>query len=104
MAGSQGTQRELRLRIWSNPTDPNSLSLTIEGYTFLAKTLGLKHYAYELTEALTNGNILQLERHFPSIYFLFGKRQKILVFEEKEATMLSLYGGNLKQYLDSLSQ
>jgi hypothetical protein len=104
MAGSQGTQRELRLRIWSNPTDPNSLSLTMEGYTFLAKTLGLKHYAYELTEPLSNGNILQLERHFPSVYFLFGKRKKILVFEEKEATMLSLYGGDLKQYLDSLSQ
>ena len=104
MAGSTGTQRELGLRIWSNPTDANSLSLTMEGYTFLAKTLGLKHYTYELTEPLSNGNILQLERHFPSVYFLFGKRKKILVFEEKEATMLSLYGGDLKQYLDSLSQ
>jgi len=35
------------------------------------------------------------------MYYLL-KRQKIIVFEESEAMMLTLHSGNLKAYLDSI--
>jgi hypothetical protein len=35
------------------------------------------------------------------MYYLL-KRQKLIVFEEEEATMLTLYGNDLRGYLDNL--
>jgi len=35
------------------------------------------------------------------MYYLL-KRQKIIVFDEEEATMLTLYSNDLPSYLDSL--
>ena len=102
MCGKKWPLDHFRLAFWNNPTDDQSLSLTLYGYNFLVKELKLKSYTYEVQEPLTNGNILQMERYFPSMYFMFGKRKKITVFEEQEATMLGLYGGDLQAYLRSL--
>lgn len=102
MCGKKWPLDHFRLAFWNNPTDDQSLSLTLYGYNFLVKELKLKSYTYEVQEPLTNGNILQMERYFPSMYFMFGKRKKITVFEEQEATMLSLYSGDLQAYLRSL--
>lgn len=86
---------------WMNPTDPNSLRLTLQGLQFVKANLKLQSYQFELNEELTNQNLLQLERQFQGMYYLM-KRQKIIVFEEQEAMMLTLHGNNLKAYLDTL--
>ena len=90
----------LHYNLWNNPKDENSLRLSLQGYTILKKH-EIKSYLFELNEPLTNKNLLQLERHFPGMYFLF-RAQKITVYDEQEATMLTLMDGNLKTYLENL--
>ena len=63
----------------------------------------LKTYKFELPEPLNNKNLLQLERYFQGMYYL-QKNQVIVVFDEQEASMLTLYGGDLKSYLNNLEQ
>ena len=92
---------EMQKRWWVNPTDPNSLRLSMMGLSFVRNELNLDCYPFLLPAETTNQNLLQLERYFPSMYYLVG-RDKIFVFEESEAVMLSLYQGDLKKYLDSL--
>lgn len=87
-------------QLWNNPTDSTSLRLSLQGYTLLKKN-EVKSYTFELSEPLTNKNLLQLERHFPGMYFLF-RAQKITVYDEQEASMLTLMDGNLKGYLENL--
>jgi hypothetical protein len=96
-----GTTTDMQKRWWKNPTDPNSLRLTLAGLQFVKAVLKLTSYDFALSDELTNHNLLQLERQFKGMYYLL-KRQKIIVFEEEEALMLTLYGNNLKQYLDTL--
>ena len=90
----------LHYNLWNNPKDENSLRLSLQGYTILKKH-EIKSYTFELNEPLTNKNLLQLERHFPGMYFLF-RAQKITVYDEQEATMLTLMDSNLKTYLENL--
>jgi hypothetical protein len=96
-----GQTTDMQLRWWKNPTDDSSLRLSLAGLQFVKAVLKLQSYEFALDEELTNHNLLQLERLFKGMYYLL-KRQKILVFESEEATMLTLYGNNLKSYLDSL--
>jgi hypothetical protein len=49
---------------------------------------------------LVNKNLLQLERHFQSIYYIFKKT--IVVFDEQEAVMLTLHNNDLPTYLNNL--
>lgn len=86
---------------WANPTNDQSLRLTLQGLQFVKSRLQLQSYDFVLPEELTNHNLLQLERLFKGMYYLL-KRKKIIVFEEEEALMLTLHGSNLKAYLDSL--
>ncbi len=72
----------------------------MQGYALLKKN-NVRSYVFELDEPLTNKNLLQLERHFPGMYFLF-RAQKITVYDEQEASMLTLMDSNLKSYLDNL--
>jgi hypothetical protein len=96
-----GHTTDMQLRWWKNPTDDSSLRLSLAGLQFVKANLKLQSYDFELTEELTNLQLLQLERQFKGMYYLL-KRQKIIVFESEEATMLTLYGNNLKGYLDNL--
>jgi hypothetical protein len=86
---------------WMNPTDTDSLRLTLQGLQFVKAILKLQSYEFVLPDELTNHNLLQLERSFKGMYYLL-KRQKIIVFEEEEAMMLTLHGSDLKGYLDNL--
>jgi hypothetical protein len=86
---------------WMNPTDNQSLRLSLQGLQFVKSQLKLQSYDFALPEELTNHNLLQLERLFKGMYYLL-KRQKIIVFEEEEALMLTLHSNNLKAYLDTL--
>lgn len=94
---------DMQRRWWKNPTDDSSLRLTLAGLQLVKAVLKLQSYEFALPEELTNHHLLQLERQFKGMYYLL-KRQKIIVFEEEEATMLTLYGNDLKGYLDNLEQ
>ena len=96
-----GMVTEMQLRWWKNPTDPTSLRLTLQGLQFVKAVLKIQSYDFDLPGELTNHHFLQLERQFKSMYYLL-KRQKILVFEEEEALMLTLHGNDLVSYLDNI--
>ena len=91
----------MQMRWWKNPTDDNSLRLSLAGLQLVKAVLKLTSYDFALPEELTNQNLLQLERSFNGMYYLL-KREKIIVFEESHALMLTLHGNNLKSYLDNL--
>jgi len=93
--------KDLKYRIWFNPTDDTSLRLSIDGYNFVVQTLKIKPYEFELDQPLSNRNLLQLERYFQSMYYLF-RNFKIIVFDEQEASMLTLHGSDLGAYLENL--
>ena len=86
---------------WKNPTDVNSLRLSLQGLQLVKAVLKLQSYEFVLSEELTNHNLLQLERYLKGPYYLL-KRQKIIVFEEEEAMMLTLHGNDLASYLDNI--
>lgn len=92
---------EMQRRWWKNPTDNTSLRLSLAGLQMVKAVLKLTSYDFKLADELTNANLLQLERQFKSMYYLL-KREKIVVFEEEEAMMLTLHGNDLKSYLDNL--
>ena len=92
---------DMQRRWWKNPTDPNSLRLTLQGLQFVKAVLKIQSYDFQLPDDLTNQQLLQLERQFKGMYYLL-KRQKILVFEEEEAMMIVLHGNNLVSYLDNI--
>ena len=66
----------------------------------MMQVLKIKPYEFDFGLPLSNRNLLQLERFFQSMYYI--NKQKIIVFEEEEAIMLTLHGNNLFQYLDNL--
>jgi hypothetical protein len=96
-----GHTTEMQRRWWKNPTDTDSLRLSLAGLQFVKAVLKIQSYEFALPEELTNHNLLQLERQFKGMYYLL-KRQKIIVFEEEEAMMLTLHGNDLKSYLENL--
>ena len=96
-----GQTTDMQLRWWKNPTDPASLRLSLAGLQFVKAVLKLQSYEFELAVELTNHNLLQLERQFNSMYYLL-KRQKIIVFDEESALMLTLHGNDLVSYLDNI--
>ncbi len=98
-----GETSEYQKAWWMNPTDPNSLRLTLQGLQFVKANLKLQSYEFTLPDELTNHNLLQLERSFRGMYYLL-KRQKIILFEEEEALMVTLHGNDLKTYLDNLEK
>ena len=96
-----GVTTDMQKRWWKNPTDPNSLRLTLQGLQFVKAVLKLTSYDFALPAELTNQQLLQLERQFKGMYYLL-KREKIIVFEEEEAMMLTLHGNDLVSYLDNI--
>lgn len=94
---------KLVYQIWNNPKDDSSLRLSLNGYKFVAHDLKLKSYKFEFERPLANKHLLQLERLFQGVYYLIGAH-KIVVFDEQEASMLSLMDGNLTAYLNNLDK
>ena len=85
---------------WRNPTNHNSLRLTVQGFRYFVKKLSIKSYSVELSTVLTFKHLLQLERLFQAPYYIQNKT--LVVFSEQDAVMLQLHAGNLAQYLDNL--
>ena len=98
-----GHTTDMQRRWWKNPTDPNSLRLSLAGLQIVKAVLKMQSYEFELAQELTNHNLLQLERQFKGMYYLL-KREKIIVFEEEEAMMLTLHGNDLVTYLDNIER
>jgi hypothetical protein len=96
-----GQTTDMQRRWWKNPIDDASLRLSLQGLQLVKAVLKLQSYEFALPNELTNHGLLQLERYLKGPYYLL-KRQKIIVFEEEEAMMLTLHSGNLKAYLDSI--
>ena len=96
-----GKFSELRYDLWFNPKDDTSIRLSMNGYKFVSKMLRIESYEFPLSEPLTNYNLLQLDRYFQTMYYILNNK-KFFLFDESEASMLSLMGGDLKTYLDNL--
>lgn len=92
---------DMQLRWWKNPTDDTSLRLSLAGLQFVKAVLKLTSYDFALNKELNNQQLLQLERQFKGMYYLL-KREKIIVFEEEEALMLTLHSNDLVSYLDNI--
>jgi len=92
---------DMQRRWWKNPTDNTSLRLSLAGLQFVKAQLKLTSYDFALPAELTNQNLLQLERQFNSMYYLL-KREKIIVFEEDHAMMLTLHSNDLVSYLNNI--
>jgi hypothetical protein len=105
LSGNSIDHQDLK-SLWWNHTDNNSLRLTLAGFEILNRRLGLKTYIFEMNRRLTSKNLLQLERQFPSVYYLLNSGQsgnsKIAIFDEDIASMLTLIDGNLEKYLQML--
>jgi hypothetical protein len=99
---SQSNHHPNRLQyiIWNNPKKNDSLRLSMSGYSYVIKDLGYVSYRFELDPPLTNKNLLQLERFFPSMYFIL--QDKFFVFDQEEASMINLIDGNIVAYLNNL--
>lgn len=91
---------KLIYQLWNNPKDNRSLRLSINGFRFVTSELKLTAYKFEVDTPLTNKNLLQLERYFQGMYFIL--RDKLFVFDEAEASMITLMDGDIVKYLLNL--
>ena len=98
---TDGETKRMQQIWWVNPTDPDSLRLSFHGLKLVKSVLKMESFEFDLPENVTNHSLLQLERVFGGMYFLL-KRQKLIVFEEQEAMMLTLHGNDIKNYLEHL--
>ncbi len=88
--------------IWFNSTNDTSLRLTLAGYNFLVKECNLKSYSFKLNTPFTNKMLLQLERYYPTFYFLIPSNHIFITFEDEFTTLLILQDGDLKTLLSNL--
>jgi hypothetical protein len=91
--------------LWMNPTNPNSLRLTKDGYQWYVKEVKLKPYDIKIPEdqKIYPRQLLQLERLFEEPYYIKNLTHMI-VFGERDAVMLQLHAGNLRDYLNNLEE
>jgi hypothetical protein len=87
--------------IWFNSNNNDSLRLTLAGYNFLVKECGLKSFSFKLNTPLTNKMLLQLERYYPTFYFLLPATHTFISFEDESTTLLILLDGDLKALLSN---
>lgn len=89
--------------MWRNIRPDGGMRLTNQGNEWL-REMKIKPYTIQLTdETIQSGAILLgLDRFLKAPYFLKGKR--LSIFDDNFSTQLLLYGGDLKTYLDAVSQ
>lgn len=90
-------------KLWRNPFSKTSLRLTDEGFVFLNETLGLENYTYKLPKGQYDSSkiYIWMDKHISTPFWLDG-RTKIIFFGTRDSMMLSLYGNDLKAYLQTL--
>lgn len=93
---------DVRVALFFNPCNHKSMRITAVGYRYL-KTLKLVEYSIKTKSSMMPRDLLLLERHFTSPYFI-KNLNNLIVFDESTATMLYLLDGDLQTYLDNLKQ
>jgi hypothetical protein len=86
---------------WWNYTNPSVLRLNKFGIQFVKNHAKIPTYHFEITQPLTNKNLIQLSRIFTCPYYIKGLKE-ITLLGEQESVMLKLHADNLQQYLDTL--
>jgi hypothetical protein len=87
---------------WHNIRDDGGLRLTDRGYDWLDSKLGLEHWSFNLkTQNITYQTVLDMDRHIDCPYWMNRRGTNIIVFGDEVATMLTLYGGDIKLFLES---
>jgi hypothetical protein len=92
--------RKFHNRIWLNPRSAhaNSLRLSEYGYYIFAEQLALTKYEISFPEdsEFTNELVLRLDKFLESPYYI--QKKSLVVFREKTAVELILYGGDIQKY------
>jgi len=88
--------------IWRNPSNPDSLRLTKQGYDWALRICKQTAYKFEITTTISNRALLNLERHIEAPYYI-QDRKHISFLSERDALMMELHAHNLDGYLVSLS-
>ena len=85
---------------WKNPRDKatGGLSLTTEGFDFLAGNLNLKNYTIPFPENFqwTTQTILFIDQYLDCPHYYTKKN--IIVFNERRACELMLFSGDMRKY------
>ena len=97
------TLPKLRLTIWKNPQNRDSLHLSHSGW-LLCNKLKMKMYKFSMGGIITSSQLLQLERYLVGPYHVYHRSTKIAVLEESDAMMLELHGENIANYLENLAK
>jgi hypothetical protein len=97
------TFRKYKTRWWMNSrtTNEKSFRLTEEGFGTLSEKLEISSYEISLLEDTewTTQLILHLDKMLETPYFI--QKNSLIVFREKTAVELILFGGNLQKYFVS---
>jgi hypothetical protein len=85
----------------SRTTNEKSFRLTEEGFGTLSEKLEISSYEISLLEDTewTTQLILHLDKMLETPYFI--QKNSLIVFREKTAVELILFGGNLQKYFVS---
>jgi hypothetical protein len=87
---------------WHNIRDTGGYRLRDQGYKWLKDILDLEHWSFNLTDQnITYQTILEMDRHIECPYWLNRKATTIVLFGDEPATLLTLYGGDIKSFLDA---
>ena len=92
------------LNMWRNIREDGGYRLTEQGCEWL-KELGLKSHNISVSNAnakaeIRTGNILlSLDRYLKAPYFI--KNNKLQIFDDTISTLLILYDGDIKAYIDA---
>jgi hypothetical protein len=100
---AQSGQNEILFKnyIWFNNSNDSSLRLTLNGYNFLIEKCKLKSFCFKIDCLVTNKLLLQLERYYPSLYFLLPMQGKLYTFDDDSTAMLILMDGDIKTLLQN---
>ena len=91
--------------LWTNPINENSVRLTRSGFEWTKRYCGIKYTEVSLSHDIMSKHLLQLERLLKHPYYVRTstvRGQGLWLYDEADAVMITLHGGNLGQYLDSL--
>jgi hypothetical protein len=90
---------------WKNIRKDGGLRLTYEGYRVFSNCLLLHSHTFDLPEQLlTPKNLLVLDRHMASPYYIVNNRKHnhLVMFGSREAMMAVLHG-DTQRFINSLS-
>ena len=87
--------------VWHNPSPRlHGFRLTVSAHLILVRA-GVRSYTYNLLRSLRSQDLVDLDNYFTFPYYI-DNYKKFVVYAEQDAVMLTLYGNDLRAYLDTL--